>query len=79
MPLPIILEGTDRLEQLFADCHTQNHARNFDIDELSNELSTATLLNATLRRNPNLDRGHKRLSLKDAMNIDHVKSPLLEW
>lgn len=72
LPLPIILEGTDRLEQLFADCRTQDHARNFDIDELSTKLSIATTLNATFQRNPHLDKGHRRLSLKDAMGIDHV-------
>jgi hypothetical protein len=31
----MILEGTDRLEQLFSDCRTQDHARNFDVEQLA--------------------------------------------
>ncbi|KAF8055441.1 hypothetical protein FPV67DRAFT_1435919 [Lyophyllum atratum] len=72
LPFHMILEGTDRLEQLFGDCRTQDHARNFDIEQLGGKLSTAALLNAAFQRNPELDRGHRRLSLKDAMGIDHV-------
>ena len=72
MCLYIIHEGTDRLEGLFSDTHTLDHARNFDIDQLSGKLSVATLINAAFQRNPDLDRGHRRLSLKGAMGIDHV-------
>jgi hypothetical protein len=68
----MILEGTDRLEQLFSDCRTQDHARNFDVEQLAGKLSTSALLNAAFQRNPDLDRGHRRLSLKDSMGIDHV-------
>jgi hypothetical protein len=70
--LYILLEGTDRLEGLFGDCRTQDHARNFDIEQLAGKLSVATLINAAMERNPDLDKGHRHLSLKGAMGIDHV-------
>ena len=41
----ILLEGTDRLEGLFGDCWTQDHARNFDLEQLSGKLGVATLIN----------------------------------
>ncbi|KAJ3714758.1 hypothetical protein C8R42DRAFT_591007, partial [Lentinula raphanica] len=72
LSLYIILEGTDRLEGLFSDVRTQDHARNFDIAQLSEKLGSSTILNATYQRNPDLDQGHRRLSLKDAMGIDHI-------
>ena len=50
----------------------QDHARNFDIEQLSEKLGVATLINAAYQRNPDLDRGHRRLSLKGALGIDHV-------
>ena len=68
----IILEGTDRLEMLFGDCRTQDHARNFDIEQLGGKLGVASLINAAFEKNPKLDRGHRRLNLKDALGIDHV-------
>jgi hypothetical protein len=68
----ILLEGTDRLEGLFGDCRTQDHARNFDMEQLAGKLSVATLINAAMERNPDLDKGHRHLSLKGAMGIDHV-------
>jgi len=68
----ILLEGTDCLEGLFGDRRTQDHARNFDIDQLAGKLSVATLINAAMEHNPDLDKGHQRLALKDAMGIDHV-------
>jgi hypothetical protein len=58
MCLYIIHEGTDRLEGLFADTHTLDHVRNFDIDQLSGKLSVATLINAAFECNPDLDCGH---------------------
>ena len=72
LKLYILLEGTDRLEALFGDCRTQDHARNFDVEQLAGKLGVATLINAAMERNPDLDRGHRRLSLKGAMGIDHV-------
>ncbi|KAI0043508.1 hypothetical protein FA95DRAFT_1681862, partial [Auriscalpium vulgare] len=68
----IIMEGTDRLENLFGDCRTQDHSRNFDILQLSEKLSVSALIQAIFERNPDLDRGHRRLSLKDAMGLDHI-------
>ncbi|KAK7471312.1 hypothetical protein VKT23_002721 [Stygiomarasmius scandens] len=68
----IILEGTDRLELVFSDVRTQDHGRNFDIEQLSEKLGVGALVNAAFQRNPELDRGHRRLKLKDVMGIDHV-------
>lgn len=72
LELFLILEGTDRLELLFGDCRTQNHATNFAIKQLCEKLGIATLLTAAFERNPTWDRGHRRLNLKDAFGIDHV-------
>ncbi|KAJ7772155.1 hypothetical protein B0H14DRAFT_2402175 [Mycena olivaceomarginata] len=68
----IILEGTDRLEGVFCDTRTMDHARNFDIEQLSQKLGLGALINATFQRNPDLDRGHRRLKLSGALGIDHV-------
>ncbi|KAK7037056.1 hypothetical protein R3P38DRAFT_2517108 [Favolaschia claudopus] len=68
----IILEGTDRLELVFSDCRTQDHARNFDIEQLAGKLGVGALINAAFQRNPDLDRGHRRLSLSGALGMDHV-------
>ncbi|KAJ6576283.1 hypothetical protein B0H10DRAFT_1927304 [Mycena sp. CBHHK59/15] len=65
-------EGTDRLELVFSDCRTLDHASNFDVEQLAEKLSLAALINAVFERNPDLDRGHRRLSLKGALGIDRV-------
>ncbi|TFK89183.1 hypothetical protein K466DRAFT_611332, partial [Polyporus arcularius HHB13444] len=72
IPFHIIHEGTDRLEGVFSDVRTQDHSRNFDVLQLSDKLTTGALIQGVFERNPDLDRGHRRLSLKDAMGIDHV-------
>ncbi|KAI0368714.1 hypothetical protein BV20DRAFT_947389 [Pilatotrama ljubarskyi] len=72
LPFYVILEGTDRLEGLFADCRTQDHSRNFDVLQLSEKLATSALIQGIMERRPELDREHRRLSLKDAMGVDHV-------
>ena len=68
----IILDGTDRLEQVFSDVRTQDHSRNFDLLQLSQKLATASTINSIFLRNPELDRGHARLSLTAAIGVDHV-------
>lgn len=68
----IILEGTDRLERLFGDTRTQDHGRNFDTLQLSEKLSVAAIISSILERNPDLDRGHRRLNLQGATGVDHV-------
>ena len=68
----IILDGTDRLEQVFSDARTQDHSRNFDILQLSQKLATASTINNIFLRNPDLNRGHARLSLTNASGVDHV-------
>ncbi|KAJ6626472.1 hypothetical protein B0H10DRAFT_2185720 [Mycena sp. CBHHK59/15] len=68
----ILHEGTDRLELIFSDCCTLDHPRNFDIDQLASKLSLSALISAAFQHNPDLDRGHRCLSLKGALRIDHV-------
>ena len=68
----IILDGTDRLEQVFSDVRTQDHSRNFDLLQLSQKLATASTINSIFLCNPELDRGHARLSLTAATGVDHV-------
>ncbi|KJA13990.1 hypothetical protein HYPSUDRAFT_150902, partial [Hypholoma sublateritium FD-334 SS-4] len=68
----IIQEGTDRLEGLFGDTRTQDHSRNFDIKQLCEKLSIATLIDGAFERNPELDRGHRRLSILGTLGIDHI-------
>ncbi|KAJ7023838.1 hypothetical protein C8F04DRAFT_969797 [Mycena alexandri] len=68
----IIMEGTDRLEVVFSDCRTQDHARNFDIEQLAGKLAVGVLINSTFEKNPDLDRGHRRLNVTGALGIDHL-------
>ena len=68
----ILHEGTDRLERVFGDTQTLDHARNFDAQQLPEKLSIATLINSAMERNPDLDKGHRCLSLHNTMGIDHV-------
>ncbi|EJD33363.1 hypothetical protein AURDEDRAFT_177557 [Auricularia subglabra TFB-10046 SS5] len=70
--LYIILEGTDRLENVFSETRTMDHARNFDIDQLASKLATAFLIHAILQRNPHLDRGHRRLDWAKAVGMDRI-------
>ncbi|KZV81507.1 hypothetical protein EXIGLDRAFT_779657 [Exidia glandulosa HHB12029] len=68
----LLLEGTDRLEQVFSETRTLDHARNFDTVQLSYKLSSGFLIHAIFQRNPDLDRGHRRLKLTNCMGIDHM-------
>jgi hypothetical protein len=68
----IIHEGTDRLEIIFSDVRTQDHSRNFDVLELSQKLSSAAAISTIFERYPDLDRGHRRLDLKDATGNDRI-------
>lgn len=68
----LLLEGTDHLEGLFGDCQTQDHSRNFDIEQLGQKLGVATLIHSTMQHNPDLDMGCRRLSLKNTMGVDHI-------
>ncbi len=74
--LPILFfighEGTDRLEVLFGEARTHDHARNFDILQLCQKLASSVLVSSTFERNPDIDPGHKRLKLKDMEGIDHT-------
>ena len=66
------MEGTDRLENLFCDCRTQDHSQNFDIEQLGQKLSVATLIDAAFERNPDIDRSHRKLNLQGAIGIDCI-------
>ena len=68
----ILHEDTDHLERVFKDTQTLDHARNFDAQQLAEKLSIATLINSAMERNPDLDKGHRCLSLHNTMGIDHV-------
>ncbi|KLO07944.1 hypothetical protein SCHPADRAFT_1001296 [Schizopora paradoxa] len=65
-------EGTDRLEVLFGEARTQDHARNFDILQLCQKLASSVLISSTFERNPDIDPGHKRLNLKNMQGVDHT-------
>ena len=82
--LYLLLEGTDRLEGLFSDCWTQDHSRNFDIEQLGQKLGVATLIHSTMQHNPDLDMAYRCLSLKNTMGVDHINPkssdvPGLAW
>src|ERR1700683_4333820 len=82
--LYILLEGTDHLEGLFGDCQTQDHFRNFDIEQLGQKLGVATLIHFTMQHNPDLDMAYRCLSLKNTMGVDHINPkssdvPGLAW
>jgi len=68
----ILFEGTDRLENVFSHVRTQDHARNFDIQQLSQKLSIAAEIDAIFQRYPDLDRGHIRRNLVNAQGVDHM-------
>jgi hypothetical protein len=68
----ILFEGTDRLENIFSHARTQDHARNFDILQLSHKLSIGAEIDAIFQRHPDLDRGHIRRNLSNARGIDHT-------
>ena len=71
-PYYILFEGTDRLENIFSHVRTQDHARNFDIQQLSHKLSIAAEIDAIFQRNPDLNQGHIRRNLINARGIDHM-------
>ncbi|KAK7026492.1 hypothetical protein VNI00_015572 [Paramarasmius palmivorus] len=77
LPFHIIHEGTDRLEGLFGDVRTQDHAWNVDIEQLAQKLSVSAQIQSILERNPDLDRGHRRTSLKGVLGPDHTNP--LSW
>ncbi|KAJ3539797.1 hypothetical protein NMY22_g4564 [Coprinellus aureogranulatus] len=68
--LHILQEGTDRLEVLFGE--TQDHNSNYDLKQFCEKAAIGALIHATFARNPDLDRGQRRLSLFGALGIDHV-------
>jgi len=68
----ILFDGTDRLEGLFSNARTQDHARNFDALQLANKLCVGAEVNAIYERYPQLSRGHVRRNLSGARGIDHV-------
>ena len=68
----ILFEGTDRLENVFSHVRTQDHARNFDIQQLSQKLSIGAEIDAIFQRYPDLDHGHIRRNLVNAQGVDHM-------
>lgn len=74
LPIKFFLghEGTDRLEGLFGEARTHDHARNFDVLQLCQKLASSVIVSSTFERNPDIDPGHKRLKLKDMEGVDHT-------
>ncbi|KAK7015571.1 hypothetical protein VNI00_019065 [Paramarasmius palmivorus] len=72
LPFYIIHEGTDRLEGLFADVRTQDHARNVDVDQLAQKLSVSAQIQAIFEQNPDMDRGHRRVGTTGSLGPDHL-------
>jgi hypothetical protein len=68
----ILLEGTDRLEEVFSHSRTHDHSRNFDILQFAHKLSIGAEINRIFERFPEFDRGHVRRDLVDARGVDHV-------
>lgn len=68
----ILFEGTDHLENLFSHVRTQDHARNFDILQLSQKLSIGAEVDAIFQHHPDLNRGHVRHNLINACGVDHM-------
>ena len=60
------------MENIFSHVRTQDHAQNFDVQQLSHKLSIAAEIDAVFQRNPNLDRGHIRRDLINARGVDHM-------
>ncbi|KAF8169089.1 hypothetical protein BJ912DRAFT_933997 [Pholiota molesta] len=68
----ILFEGSDRLEGIFSNVRTQDHARNFDILQLAHKLSVGAEINAIFERNPDLYQGHKRRNIRGSRAGDHL-------
>jgi hypothetical protein len=68
----ILHEGSDRLERTFCDVCTHDHNPNVDALQCGHTLSMAAEISAILERNPDLDRGHRRLELSGAEGVDHI-------
>ena len=72
MPYYILFEGTDHIENVFSHVRTLDHARNFDIQQLSQKLSIATEIDSIFERHPDLNRSHVRRNLVNARGVDHI-------
>ncbi|KAF8181781.1 hypothetical protein BJ912DRAFT_806303, partial [Pholiota molesta] len=68
----ILFEGSDRLEGIFSNVRTQDHARNFDVLQLAHKLSVGAEINAVFERNPDLYQGHKRRNMQGNREGDHL-------
>jgi hypothetical protein len=68
----IILEGSDRLEGHFCTVRTTDHARNFDAYQMGYKSSQAITEQAIYAQYPHLDRGHRRLKVKQSKGVDHL-------
>lgn len=68
----ILFDGQDRLEGVFSNVRTQDHARNFDPLQLAHKLSVGAEVNAIFERNPDLYQGHMRRNLQGSRAGDHL-------
>ncbi|KAF8164685.1 hypothetical protein B0H34DRAFT_828832 [Crassisporium funariophilum] len=60
----ILFEGSDRLEGIFSNVRTQDHAQH--------KLSVGAEINAIFKRNPDLYQGHKRRNIRGSRVGDHL-------
>lgn len=72
----ILFEGTDCPENLFSHVRTQDHARNFDILQLSQKLSIGAEIDAIFQCHPDLNHGHICRNLINARGVDHMNPKL---
>ena len=77
MDYHILFEGTDCLENVFSYVRTQDHACNFDIQQLSHKLSIGAEIDAIFQCYPDLNNGHIHHNLVNAQGIDHMN--LKSW
>ncbi|KIO25132.1 hypothetical protein M407DRAFT_211121, partial [Tulasnella calospora MUT 4182] len=64
--------GTDRLEGEFGQIRTARGGPNVDLLQLSERAASAAHMSEIYAKNPNWDRGHRRLSLTGKEGIDHT-------
>jgi hypothetical protein len=69
--LHLLFEGTDRLEELFGEVRTSDHARNFDVLQLSHKLAIGTILHAIFQAHPDIARPHKAIATSNKKGVDH--------
>ncbi|KAH9910636.1 uncharacterized protein B0H18DRAFT_1176982 [Fomitopsis serialis] len=71
-PFYLYQVGSDRLEELFAEVHTQSHDRNCDMAQLAERLAISAEIVDIYNRHPEWNRGQRRRSFTGREGVDHV-------